>query len=166
MDTAYRSGVTFSFNNYIIQMFFLNIKAAHFLSISKKMFATFSAQVDLNNKKNVLSKLLHFESTSRPYKGSTSLPYKGSTSRPYKGSTSRPYKGLPTNKTSEIQPYGDTSETIVLVPCIQGSQQVRTVLTLVVNHQNTQLNAETKNQTINLHFFKVLGLLYSLIICG
>ena len=40
------------------------------------------------------------------------------------------------------------------------------VLNHLINHQNTQLNAETKNQTPNRHIFRVLGRLYILILCG
>ena len=35
------------------------------------------------------------------------------------------------------------------------------VLNHLVNHQNIQLNAETKNQASNCHILKVVGLLYS-----
>ena len=66
-----------------------------------------------------------------------------------------------------------TSETILRnlfspFSCIQGSLEAKTGLFLLlnqlVNHQNTQLNAETKNQASNRHIFIVLGRLYSLII--
>ena len=38
------------------------------------------------------------------------------------------------------------------------------VLKHLVNHQNTQLNAETKHQASNRQTFRVLGHLYSLIL--
>ena len=41
-----------------------------------------------------------------------------------------------------------------------------TGLFLLVNHQNTQLNAESKNEALNRHIFRVLGHLHSLILCG
>ena len=40
------------------------------------------------------------------------------------------------------------------------------VLDHFVNHENTQLNAETKNLASNRHIFTVWGRLYSLILCG
>ena len=40
------------------------------------------------------------------------------------------------------------------------------MLTHLVKPQNTQLNAETKNQALHRHIFRVLGRLYSVILCG
>ena len=37
------------------------------------------------------------------------------------------------------------------------------MLNYLVNHQSTQLNAETKNQALNRQTFRVLGRLYCLI---
>ena len=39
------------------------------------------------------------------------------------------------------------------------------VINYLVNRQNTELNAETKNQSFNRHIFWVSGRLYSLILC-
>ena len=57
----------------------------------------------------------------------------------------------------------ETSETIVrnllsLFSCIQGFKTCFfSVLDNLVNHQNTQLNAETKNQSSNRHIFGVMS---------
>ena len=46
------------------------------------------------------------------------------------------------------------------------SEKGQIVPPLLVNQQNTQLNAKTKYQASNCHNFRVLGRLYSLILCG
>jgi len=77
------------------------------------------------------------------------------------------YAGLPAKD--------ETSETIVRnllrqFTCIQGylvgQNSHISQLNHLVNHLNTKLSAETKNQASNRHIFKVLGRLYSLILCG
>ena len=45
-----------------------------------------------------------------------------------------------------------------------GQNRLITVLNHLENQQNTQLNAEAKNQASNRHIFGVLGRLYNL--CG
>ena len=48
---------------------------------------------------------------------------------------------------------------------VVGQNCLISVLYHLVNHQITQLNSETKNQALNRHIFRVLGRLYSLILC-
>jgi len=48
---------------------------------------------------------------------------------------------------------------------VVGQSWLISVLYHLVNHQNTQLNAEIKNQALNRHIFRVLGRLYNLILC-
>ena len=47
-----------------------------------------------------------------------------------------------------------------------GQNWSKSVVNYSINHRNTKLNAETKNQSLNRHISRVLGRLYSLIPFG
>ena len=49
---------------------------------------------------------------------------------------------------------------------IVGQNWAISVLIYLENHKNNQLNAETKNQASDRHIDRVLGRLFSLILCG
>ena len=71
------------------------------------------------------------------------------------------YTGLPTKDETILRTFF-----AFRVSCGVGQNGDISVHGHIVNHKDTQLNTENKNQASNRHTFRVLGRLYSLILCG
>ena len=74
--------------------------------------------------------------------------------------------GLPIKGSSETIVRNLLSSFNLYSRFLVGHNWFISLLYQLVNHQHTQLNAESKNQTSNCHIFRVLGSLYTLILCG